>query len=165
MQNGNGNGRVNVLYDTNYNIYDLFREEKTKPSNFNNEALTGNHCSNKISVIIFSTQNIDVLQDAIRYQVYVKTNKKYTIDRQSDVELKVIIRGTYMEHARHGVSDVLAEIRRLNSIILDFSVNKILREIGMYMTYKQDISKLPIPMDRGGFISSKGTKTLELKNF
>jgi hypothetical protein len=33
------------------------------------------------------------------------------------------------------------------------------------MRYKEDITNLPVPIERGEFISSKGTKVLQLKNF
>jgi hypothetical protein len=159
------NGRVDTLYSDNYNIYNLFEETPKKQVNFNNEAIKGIHVDNDISRVFFSKQNIDALQEAIRYQVYIKTCKQRVIDRQSDTELKVIMRATYLEHALHVSRDILSEIKRLNLVVIDFCVPRILQEINMYMNYKEDISKLPTPMDRGEFISEKGTKTLILKEF
>jgi len=159
------NGRVDTLYSDNYNIYDLFEEPQVRQVNFNEEAIKGVHVNNDISRVFFSKDNIDALQDAIRYQVYIKTCKKHVIDRQSDTELKVIMRATYLEHALHATKDILKEIQRLNLIVMDFCVSRILQEINIYLRYKEDISHLPVPMDRGNFVSSKGTKVLELKDF
>lgn len=159
----NQNGRVDTLYNDNYDIYNLFKEEQKRDSNFNEEAIKGTHSNNKLSGVFFSQTNIDALQNAIRYQVYLQTCKKHVIDRQSDTDLKVIMRAIYLEHAKHG-TDILTEIKRLNGLVLNFSVPRIVQEINMYMRYRQDISQLPTPMDRGEFVSSKGQKVLILEN-
>ena len=160
------NGRVNnILYDKNYNIYDLHQEEKKADTNFQNEAIKGMHQANDISKVFFSETNINVLQEAIRYQVYQKSCKKHIIDRQSDNDLKVILRATYMEHAQHNPRFPLEEIKRLNTIILDFCVPRILQEINMYIRYRRDISNLPVPLARGEMPSIKGTRALILNEF
>jgi len=165
MNSQKGNGRIDTLNNANYNIYDLFKQENREQLNYNDEAIKGIHVNNKISQIIFSNNNINVLQDAIRYQVWIKTDKKYVIGRQSDTELKIIIKAIYLEHARFDDPDILREIKRLNMIIIDYCLSKILPEINIYMRYKNDIDKLPIPLSRGEFTSAKGTKTLEMKEF
>lgn len=163
--NNQNNGRVDTLYGENYNIYNLFKEENKPSLNFNDEAIKGTHSNNDISRVFFSKENIDALQDAIRYQVYVKSCKQHVIDRQSDTELKIVMRATYLENARHATRDVMAEIRRLNLLVIEFCVPRIMQEINIYMRYKADISSLPVPMERGQFSSSKGTKVLETKQF
>ena len=60
------NGRIDSLYGENYNIYDLFKEEKKPSLNFNDEAIKGTHSDNDISRVFFSKDNIEALQDAIR---------------------------------------------------------------------------------------------------
>ena len=161
MNDNINNGRVDTLYSKNYNIYDLYRQEQRPQLNFQKEAIKGSHQDNEISAVFFSRENIDALQQGIRYAVYVKSCKKHIIDRQSDNEIKVVMRAVYYEHARHSsYEDVLTEVQRLNGIIIDFCVTRIVQEIQMYMRYKADISTLPVPLDRGEFSSSKGTKTL-----
>ena len=159
------NGRVDTLKDGNYELYKLSDQNKRPQLNFQDEAIKGQHVANDISNIFFSRLNIDSLQDGIRYQIYVKSCKKHIIGRQSDDDLKVIMRAVYLEHARHAALNTLEEIKRLNGIVLDICVPRVLQEINMYMRYKNDISALPIPMDRGEFISSKGTKQLVQKEF
>ena len=139
--------------------------DHNKQGDFNEEATRGVHTNNPISSIFFSRTNIDALHEAIRYQVYVKSCKKHVIGRQSERELKVIMRAVYLEHTRHTDTNILPEIKRLNQLVLDFCVPRILQEINMYMTYKKDIERMPMPMDRGEFQSAKGSKVLEQKNF
>jgi hypothetical protein len=147
-------------------MYELFEYRDKKPSTtFQSEAIMGTHGPNEISRVFFSVVNIEALQQSIRYNVYVQSCKKHIIDRQSDTDLKVIMRAIYLEHASHDVPDVMSEIKRLNAMVINFCVPRILQEINMYMRYKADINKLPVPMDRGEFSSTKGMKSLVTKEF
>lgn len=157
-------GRVKLIDNERIEIYPM-SAQTNKNSDFNEEAIKGVHANNPISQVFFSQTNIDALQEAIRYQVYVKSCKKHVIGRQSDMEIKIIMRAIYLNNAKHRDYDILPEIRRLNQLVLDFAVPRILQEINMYMTYKSDIDKLPDPMPRGEFASAKGTKVLEQKAF
>ena len=156
------NGRVKVINNERIEIYPMSAQTN---KNFNEEAIKGIHSNNPISQVFFSQTNLDALQEAIRYQVYMKSCKKHIIGRQSDTELKIIMRATYLDNAKHRSYDILPEVKRLNQLVLDFAVPRILQEINMYMTYKSDIDKLPDPMPRGQFASAKGTKVLEQKVF
>lgn len=158
------NGRVRIIDNERIEILPMTKTHN-KQADFNEEAIKGIHTNNPVSSIFFSRTNIDALQEAIRYQVYVKSCKKHVIGKQSETELKIIMRAIYLQHAQHRHYDVLPEIRRLNQLVLDFAVPRILQEINMYMTYKRDIDRLPVPMDRGEFQSSKGSKVLEQKIF
>ena len=158
------NGRVKLVNNERIEIYPMSKDIN-KRSDFNEEAIKGIHSNNPLSSIFFSDANIDALQEAIRYQVYKKSCQKHVIGKQSETELKIIMRATYLEQARHRNYDILPEVRRLNQYVLDFCVPRILQEIGMYTTYKNDIERLPVPMDRGSFVSSKGTRVLEQKSF
>lgn len=159
------NGRVDTVYGQNYNIYNLFQQDQKPSKNFNDEAIKSIHNNNDISKVFFSMDNINALQDAIRFQVFEKSCNKHIIDRQSDTELKVIMRAVYLEHAQHGVRSIIQEVKRLNSLVLEFCIPRIMQEINIYMRYKSDIGQLPIPLERGQFSSSKGTKYLETKEF
>ena len=101
----------------------------------------------------------------IHTYLYVKSCNKHIIGRQSETELKIIMRATYLENARHRDYDILPEIRRLNQLVIDFCVPRILHEINMYIAYQNDINRLPTPMERGEFSSAKGSRVLEQKSF
>ena len=160
----NDQGRVGVLMDNfNYDAYKLFDERKN--IDFTEEALKGIHMNNPLASIFFSKENINALQEAIRYQVYNKSCEKYIISRQSDTELKLIMRGFYLQEAMHRGYDVMGEVRSLNTLILNFAVPKVLKEVQMYSKYKADVNTNPLPMiPRGELMSSKGMRVLEMKH-
>lgn len=159
------NGRVELLNDDNYESYNMFNEESRDSDTLNKEAIRNIHQNNALSSLFFSDLNVNAIQEAIRYQVYVKSDKKYVIDKQSETELYIIMRATYLQYGRHKSQKHVEEVRSLNQIIIDYCVPKILNEIETYLFYKKDIQQLPIPMERGQIASAKGTKVLQMKDF
>ncbi|NBX51984.1 hypothetical protein EBT25_19115 [bacterium] len=162
-------GRVDLVNSQNGAAYNLYKEYDARRQGvrgtFAGEAIMNIHEKNELNEIFFSQRNIDLLQDAIRYAVYQKSCGKYVIDRQSENELKVIMRATYLEYGNYTSYNVLDQVKALNARVIDYCVGRILPEIGMYDYYKKDISRLPDPMSRGQFVSSKGEKVNEIKGF
>lgn len=158
------NGRVELLNNANFMSYDMFSQEKKDSDAMNKEAIKNIHINNELSSLFFSELNVNAIQEAIRYQVYIKSDDTYIIDKQSETELYIIMRGMYLQYGRHH-HDTLEEVRYLNKHVIDYCVPKILNEIQIYTFYKNDIQKLPVPMDRGELASSKGTKVLVMKEF
>jgi hypothetical protein len=163
MNPNQNNGRIQLLNNDNYNIYNLFAEPTHQYKNFSEEAIKNIHVENELSELFFSPKNADILQDAIRNIIYEKS--KYLIDRQSDTELRIIMRSIYLEHGRHKLYGTIEEVKRLNGLVLQFCVPRILQEIRLYITYKNDVDRIPNPIDRGQFASSKGSRQLIQKEF
>ena len=159
------NGRVQDLPNGSFAIYQLFQANNRDNNRFGGEALRSIHSSNELATVFFSQQNLDVLQEAIRYLVWVKSCKRFVIDKQSDTEVRLVMRSMYLQYAKHKQYDVLGQIKELNMLVLDFCVPRIVQEIDLYKRYIVDITQLPTQMDRGQFISAKGTKVLEMKSF
>ena len=129
------------------------------------EANGGALTVNDLATLYFSEMNINALQDAIRYRVYVETSGKYTIGRQSDQELKVVMRSIYFQYGKNIPSDCVGQVRELNAKVLDWVIPEILSNILQYSVYRRDASTLPMPLDRSPNMSSKGTFAMELKQF
>jgi hypothetical protein len=143
----------------------LFKEYHNDNSSFENEALKSNISSNQLTDVYFSHKNIEALHEGIRYQVYVRSENKHIIDRQSDIDLKIVMRSIYYEYSKNLPYDILGQVRDLNAKVIDYCVNNILSEINMYLRYRQDISSNPEPLPRSVNVSSAGSKTLFMKDF
>lgn len=143
--------------------YPLFREDKNKHSTFEKEALRSNVQSSQLSDLYFSTTNVEALHEAVRYQVYVRSGNRHVIDRQSDTDLKVVMRSIFYEYSKNLPYDIIGQVKELNSKVINFCVEKVLSEINMYMYYIQDISKNPEPLPRSLNTSSTGSKVLFMK--
>jgi hypothetical protein len=162
------NGRVDTTENDNFAIFDLYKNNVNSKGNntsFATEAITNIHVKNDVSSVFFNDTNINVVHEAIRYYVWKKSCGKYVIDRQNDDEIKIVMRSVYLNHAQHAPTDILTQVKELNLRVINYCVDRVLQEIGMYLHYKTDISRLPDPMARGQFASSKGEKNDQLKAF
>ena len=159
--NNNNNGRVDVLHYQNLTQYNLFKEQNNSNKNIN----TVKHmlCEHPVSNMFFSKENMEILQNGIRYSIYLKSNK--IIDKQSDVELEIIMRSIYLQYSRNSPYNIVNQVKELNTRVLDFVVPRILIEVKQYMNYANEISQLPIPLERAKHDTMKGTKFLHLSNF
>jgi len=155
----NSSGRVNII---NYPGKQVFRmyQEKNK-GNFNNEAVHTIHESNNLNSVFFSNENIDLIQNLIRYQIYVQSNKKHIIGRQSDIQLKLIMRSIYFQYSKNLQYNIKKQIKRLNNLVVQDVIPRILTGIEQYLQYKKDVSGLRVPLKRPKYLSSAGTKTLQ----
>lgn len=117
---------------------------------------------NEIASLFFSEHNISILQDGIRYKIFTLTDKKAVIDRQSDVDLRVIMRSIYLQYARHLPYRVVDQVKELNTRVLDFAVPRIITELDQYANYTMHASTLPVPLEHSKNMSSKGDRVLQL---
>ncbi len=156
------NGRLVNYNNNNIKDLDLF-EQYTKDGtkqNFQVEALYGIQESSKLSHVFFSRQNLDLIQDGIRYKVYIQSNKKYVIDRQSDVNLEIIMRSIYLQHSPNLPNKISEQIKYLNGLVVDWCVEQIIPEVEQYMGYLSEIQYMPMPIDLPRNLSSKGSRSL-----
>lgn len=157
------NGRVtDTTQNDNFDLYDLFKQEESKPRRWvDDEVLKSIHSKNELSMVFFGRKNINALQEAIRYQVFKGSCGKHIIDKQSETDLIVIMRSMYLEYGQYRPFGIKEQVQALNQRVLEYCVPRILQEINIYLHYRNDIQNLPVPLDRGEFISAKGTKVLE----
>lgn len=130
---------------------------------FHREALYGRIQRTPVSDMFFSAQNIDILQNAIRYKVHQTTG--VTVGRQSDQELKVIMTSMFFRYARHVANDITGQVREINSKVLDYAVDQVVNNLKQYLTYRRDASTMPMPLDHAKLMTTKGLKQLEIKSF
>lgn len=156
------NGRVLVNPEVNYKAYDMYLGEN-KPQKCFQDTLRGVHESTSVSESFFSKENVELLQQKIIENVYLKSNRQYRISRQSDQNLQIIMRSIYFQYAKNLPCRVKEQVIELNDIVIDECTTIILPNIKLHMTYRQDISQMPKSLDHAKNVSSKGTKTLSSK--
>lgn len=159
------NGRVDLLSPMGPFQIQPSQDIRNNTALFSQEAHRGQISKNPISDIYFCTNNVNALQDGIRYRVWKETGERYVIGRQNDQELRVVMRSIYYQYAKHLPNDVLGQVKALNGKVIEWVVPEILSNLRQYERYRQDASQLPMPMERGPLMTQKGTKTLELKTF
>jgi hypothetical protein len=159
MYNQFQNGRVTI---TNENMKDIkmIDKEHEKMDNFQVEALYGIQETSTLNHIFFSKKNMDYIQNMIRYNVYEKSNQKYIIDRQSDIELEIVMRSIYLQHSPNLPDKIKEQLSYLDKLVCDWCVEQIIPEVMQYIGYIKEIEYMPVPIDLPMNLSSKGSRSL-----
>lgn len=155
------NGRINIM-DT------MFSKKINKPtilSEDQSNSISRNLEHSSLSRKFFSRDNINKIHKKIIIGVYDKSNKKYLISKQDEKELLIIMRSYYLQYGKNLTTDIQGQVNTLNKMVIDWSIDEIIKNIDQYMIYKQTASILPMPLEHSQLPSQKGTKTLEIKSF
>ena len=158
----NYNGRINII-DKNNNNNKIFNVQDNVSSSYN-EALTGTLECSTLSKAFFSKENMQIIQNSIRANVYKLSNNTHIIDQQDSTNLKIIMRAIFLQYTRSLSDNITNQIIDLNNIVVNHCVPKILTEIDAYIKYKNDVSTLVVPIDRPVQTDFK-YKTNEFKRF
>jgi len=158
MNNQFQNGRV---ITTNESMKDLgMVENSDTKKNFQVEALYGIQETTQLNQLYFSAANMKIIQDKTRYEVYLKTDKKCIIDNQSEIELEIVMRSTYLQHSPNLPNKIKEQIQYLNELVVNWCVEKIIPEIYQYEGYLKQVEFMPVPIEHPVNLSSKGTRNL-----
>ena len=154
------NGRV--IIDEKKPIKDLkmINNNGDAMKNFQVEALYGIQETTKLNQLFFSKANMNIIQDGIRYQVYIKTDKKHIIGKQSELELEIIMRSIYLQHSPNLPNNIKEQIKYLNDLVINWCVEQIIPEIYQYYGYLKEVEYMPTPIDLPLNLSSKGSRSL-----
>lgn len=154
------NGRVVNITDKSYKrteLWDNLNKKKVE-DNFQYQSMVGIQEPTLLNKVFFSKENLDLIQNMIRYNVYQKSTKQYVIGRQSDIEIQVIMRSIFLQHSPNLNYNIRQQVKYLNEMVTDWCVPKIIAEVEQYIGYVNDVEKLPMPIDLPQNLSSKGTK-------
>ena len=160
----NANGRVNILEPINNSVFQLYDkipiDEKTTSYR---DALTGNLEANQLSRTFFSAGNILILQHGLMAGAYKSSGGRFRIGYQNEDTLKIIMRSIFLQHASNLPTNITQQVEALNNLVLDYAIPQICSEAEGYIKFKNDVSTLPVPLQRAS--STYSNNILELKNF
>ena len=154
------NGRVIIDEDKTIKDLKMINNNGDVMKNFQVEALYGIQETTQLNQLFFSRANMNLIQDGIRYQVYLKTDKKHIIDKQSEVELEIIMRSIYLQHSPNLPNNIKEQIKYLDELVINWCVEQIIPEIYQYYGYLKEVEYMPTPIDLPLNLSSKGSRTL-----
>jgi hypothetical protein len=116
--------------------------------NFQDNAIKGIHEETGLSEVYFSSNNMALLQAAIRYEVNQRTGE--VIDKQSPNELSVVMRSIYLQNGNPMVSseNISNEVKKLNTNVIDFCSEQVTTQVLQHQGYIKKLTKLPEPIER-----------------
>jgi len=156
------NGRVN-LFDSHSKTAKIPNNHPALYNENNLNTINRVYSGTCVSETFFSKDNINLIQEGIINTIYNKSNGLYDIGKQSEQELNIIMRSIYLQEGKNLNYDIKQQVLKLNTSVINWCVNEIIKNIKQYMEYKKSVSTLPMPMEHSLLLSQKGTKTLELK--
>ena len=126
---------------------------------------TGNQQRSNLSDAYFSQTNIDHLQDTIIRQIYKKTDGKYSIVKQKEDELVIVMKSIFIQNGRNNDENIQLQINELNKLVLNYCVGNVYTNLLQYVKYVDDITKENTVMDMSQNVDIKGSKTLMPNHF
>ena len=140
-----------------------------KPSLFGEDIrrdLVG-HIYEKTSLneIFFSSSNLELLHSRIQEQVFQMSGSKHRIDKQSDDDLKLIMRSYYLTYGKNDPTRISEDLADLNSRVVGYASAKIFSELDFYFFYLKDIQDFATPIANPTNVNVFRTRSNELKSF
>lgn len=115
-----------------------------------------------LTELFFSKRNVQNIQNLVKYVVHREVG--YIIDNQSVNELLIIMRSVFLEYSAHPPlinEDTMTkeeivklqkkytnEVHRLNDLVVNAIVPKLVSQLQQYLDYLRDVSTQPYTMDR-----------------
>tara|TARA_B000000475_G_C15951579_1_gene429028 strand:- start:209 stop:691 length:483 start_codon:yes stop_codon:yes gene_type:complete len=158
MNNNYKGGRVNTSENTYFynNNCSINTEDATN-------MISRTYGIDNLTSLYFSENNINLIQEEIIKYLYNKSNGKYNIGKQSDTELKIIMKSMYLSK-RDKLTDnnVVNQVKSLNKMVILECSRIIEINLLQHLNYVKDLNKLPNFQELPQNVSNKGTKYLEL---
>ena len=156
----------------NFNVRQLDNKaEYNKFNNVNNNftytecgtnIISRTYSNNNLTELYFSNNNINLLHEEIQKHVYFTTNQ--IIGKQSNSELQIIMKSIYLSN-RPKLTDynnIINQVKFLNKLVIQECVRIININVLQHKHYIEELNKIPDTMNLPKFVSSKGTKNLEM---
>ena len=141
-------------------------DEKNKIGlNFKNTAIESVHTTTKLNFAFFSPQNIKIIQNAIRYEVWRRTENKHLVGEQSETELGIIMRAIYLQYGKNLPNNIREQVEELNNLVIETVVPKLIVQIEQYLSYLRDISQPYRIMEKPESTNVVGRKTFNMARF
>lgn len=150
-----------------------FTTDDTTLSGSNTKSMFKNlYGETPLTFLFFSDKNIESVQRLLRFVVHKEIGQ--SIDNQDTTELMIVMRSIFLEYSRHPklIDDTMSaqmkdallkqytnEVDRLNQLVVNETVPRIISGLQQYLDYLKDASTQPIPHQLPKSMSSTGTKT------
>jgi hypothetical protein len=123
------------------------------------------HTATPLNTTFFSDSNIEHIQQRISDQVFSMSGNKHRIDRQSDDDIKLIMRSYYLMFGKNNPDNVAGDLADLNARVVGYAAAKIYSELDFYLFYLNDIEQFAPPIAVPMNVKVYGSRSNELKSF
>lgn len=130
------------------------------------DTLINNHVEkNNVNQLFFSTENIQNIDNRLRYTVYIMSNNQYHLGPQNKQELVIIMRAIYVNYSQNVEEHVVEQVENLNKIIISRIAPELYSKATQYLKYLEDANEShKILLARPTNVNNTGLKVLPMGN-
>lgn len=158
------NGRIDICGPKTTDLFQMYDKIPVNQCSTFRDPTEGLWDNTLLSKAFFSAENMRIIQNAIRAEVYRKSNNQYIIGDQDGDTLKIIMRSFFLQNAANQPTNIPQQVQSLNKMVLDYSIPQVYSEAIGYHKYLMDASQMYTLIDPPIF-SSNSSKQLELKSW
>ena len=158
----NYNGRVDLKTPNTSALFTMYDKIPATQCSTFRDPTQGLWSETVLSKAFFSKQNIQIIQNGIRYGVYNKSKNQYLVGEQDCDSLKIIMRSIFLQYSANKVGNISNQVRELNQMILNYCIAQVYSEAQGYMKYLYDVSTLAVPIIHP-IMANNNDRELELK--
>jgi hypothetical protein len=158
----NYNGRVDLKTPNTNDLFTMYDKIPANQCSTFRDPTQGLWSETVLSKVFFSKENIQIIQNGIRYGVYNKSNNQYLVGEQDCDSLKIIMRSIFLQYSANKLGNISEQVRELNKMILNYCIAQVYSEAQGYMKYLYDVSTLAVPISHP-VMANNTDRELELK--
>jgi hypothetical protein len=158
------NGRVNIKTPSTTDLFQLYDKIPAHQCSTYRNPTEGLWSDSTLSNVFFSRENIQILQNGIRYGVYHRSKGKFVIGPQDCDELKVVMRSVFLQNSKNLPNNITQQVQALNQMVLDYCIQQVYGEATGYLKYIDDVSTLAVPIAHP-VMTANSDRVLEFKQW
>ncbi len=158
------NGRIDICGPKTTDLFQMYDKIPVNQCSTFRDPTEGLWDNTLLSKAFFSGENMRIVQNGIRAEVYRKSNNQYVIGDQDGDTLKIIMRSFFLQNAANQLTNIPQQVQSLNKMVLDYCVPQVYSEAIGYHKYLIDASQMYTLIDPP-ILSSNSSKQLELKSW
>jgi len=161
------NGRVDIINKTPnmHNLFAMYDKIPAKQCATLRNPTEGGWENTPLSGAFFSSANIQILQNGIRFGVYHQSNRQYTISEQPCDILKQVMRSVFLQHAVNNFNPIPEQVAALNDLVIQSCVQQLFGEAKGYLKYLQDASTLVVPLAPPTLVTAPNKRAYKMPNW
>ena len=162
--------------NNNINYYAYEQEQKQGKNNWKTEnsihksVMKGTIETSPLGELYFSEENINRLQEMIKYEVYERTKGKYLLQvNQNETDLLIVMRDVYLTDAVHSPYKIIHQVKVLNKKTIEKIVPDMISMIKQDEEYVKQLDRpiipipLPVNVNRKGRLQLPSTTNIFMK--
>lgn len=157
--NPNSGRMPDLQTNSSYPQFNLYQENHKGPEQDFYDSLQGIMENSILAKVFFSKKNIDNLQQKMINGVFNKSEGKIRIGRQSDDELKIVMRSIFLQDGQNMDCKIQEQISQLNRKVLEYCVENVLVGAVGHVNYIRDLNKTIDTIPNPENVNIKGINT------